>query len=216
LNETHTYWGNDRLAEKRVRIPQQKRAIEKKEKIIEAADRVFSTKGYFGTTTADIATEAAISVGTVYAYFKNKKDILMTYMNRFGENLIRAMEEEFARMPDIDDFSETAERMIDITVRAHESWRNAVSHDEIVALQYRDRDVADYFIDMQRRMEQLIGRELAKRGYALTHPHEQIYLIFHLVDDLAESSVFHHRRDLDYSILSRQVALMITQMIVRK
>ena len=48
----------------------------KKELIREAAIEVMSKKGFYNTKTAEIAEEANVAVGTIYNYFKNKKDIL--------------------------------------------------------------------------------------------------------------------------------------------
>ena len=43
--------------------------------IIEAALKVFSTKGYASTRMADIAREADMSYGLVYHYFENKEKL---------------------------------------------------------------------------------------------------------------------------------------------
>ena len=61
--------------EKEVRIPRQKRSLEKKVMIKKAALGLFSEKGYYNTTTNEIAKTAGVSIGTLYAYYKDKKDI---------------------------------------------------------------------------------------------------------------------------------------------
>jgi TetR/AcrR family fatty acid metabolism transcriptional regulator len=43
--------------------------------IIDAALKVFSTKGYASTRMADIAKEADMSYGLVYHYFENKEKL---------------------------------------------------------------------------------------------------------------------------------------------
>ncbi len=48
---------------------------DKKNRIIEAAARVFAQKGYAGTAVADIAFQAEIGKGTLYAYFDSKEDL---------------------------------------------------------------------------------------------------------------------------------------------
>lgn len=48
---------------------------DKKNRIIEAAARVFAQKGYAGTAVADIAVQAEIGKGTIYAYFDSKEDL---------------------------------------------------------------------------------------------------------------------------------------------
>src|SRR6266702_8356824 len=47
----------------------------KRQAIIEAARNIFAMKGYEDTTIAEIAEEAGVAVGTVYLYFRNKREI---------------------------------------------------------------------------------------------------------------------------------------------
>lgn len=68
-----------------------KRTGEKHFAILEAAIKVFAKHGYHGTRVADIAREAGVADGTVYIYFSNKEDILISLfremMARFVEGL---------------------------------------------------------------------------------------------------------------------------------
>ena len=43
--------------------------------ILEAARRIFESKGFLNTTLQDVAKEAEISVGLIYRYFQSKEDI---------------------------------------------------------------------------------------------------------------------------------------------
>lgn len=43
--------------------------------ILEAARRVFESKGFLNTTLQDVAKEAEISVGLIYRYFQSKEDM---------------------------------------------------------------------------------------------------------------------------------------------
>ncbi|MDZ7641210.1 MAG: TetR/AcrR family transcriptional regulator [Desulfurivibrio sp.] len=54
------------------------RTADKHSKIIEAAIRVFSRKGFFHARISDIAKEAQVADGTIYLYFNNKYDILIS------------------------------------------------------------------------------------------------------------------------------------------
>ena len=63
------------ITEKQVRKPKQKRSLEKMELIRSSARTLFSEKGYFSTTTNEIAKCADISIGTLYSYYRDKTDI---------------------------------------------------------------------------------------------------------------------------------------------
>jgi AcrR family transcriptional regulator len=65
---------------------------EKEKKILKAAIAVFSEKGYSASTTSEIAKNAGVAEGTIFRYYKTKKDILHSilihFINSFGGRLI--------------------------------------------------------------------------------------------------------------------------------
>ncbi|MBT4511398.1 MAG: helix-turn-helix transcriptional regulator [Chloroflexi bacterium] len=67
--------------ERNARITQQRRR-----EIVNAALAVFAQKGYAFATVDDIAREANVAVGTLYKYYKNKRDILMAVLSGQGLN----------------------------------------------------------------------------------------------------------------------------------
>jgi TetR/AcrR family fatty acid metabolism transcriptional regulator len=54
------------------------KAENKHTKIISAATKVFAKKGFFTARISDIAKEAKVADGTIYLYFNNKYDILLS------------------------------------------------------------------------------------------------------------------------------------------
>ncbi len=51
---------------------------EKYQRIIDAAVRVFSQKGFYNAKVSDVAKAAEVADGTIYLYFKNKDDLLVS------------------------------------------------------------------------------------------------------------------------------------------
>lgn len=60
----------------------QARAETRREEILDAAERIFASKGYNETGIADIAAELGIGHGTFYRYFENKSDIGIQVLDR--------------------------------------------------------------------------------------------------------------------------------------
>ncbi|WP_028317984.1 TetR/AcrR family transcriptional regulator [Desulfobulbus elongatus] len=54
------------------------KSTDKHRKIIRAATKVFAKKGFFNARISDIAKEAKVADGTIYLYFNNKFDILLS------------------------------------------------------------------------------------------------------------------------------------------
>ena len=74
-----------------IREPKQKRAIEKKEKIIKAGFNLICKNGYHNINTAEIAQEAGVSTGIVYQYFKDKYDIFIEGLEKYGDDIFFPM-----------------------------------------------------------------------------------------------------------------------------
>jgi AcrR family transcriptional regulator len=67
-----------------VKTPRDRRARQAaatRTRIVEAAGRLFAERGYAGTTIDAIASEADVAVETVYARFKNKRNLLDAYLD---------------------------------------------------------------------------------------------------------------------------------------
>jgi len=57
-----------------------------RESILDSAIKVFARTGFYKAKAAEIAQKADVAVGTIYNYFKNKDDILISIFNeRIGE-----------------------------------------------------------------------------------------------------------------------------------
>lgn len=64
-----------------VRTPKQARSRQTRDRVVAAAIAVFEEHGYDATTTAAIARRAGIGVGTLYAYFPDKRKIMLEVLD---------------------------------------------------------------------------------------------------------------------------------------
>ena len=56
------------------RIPKSEKAVAKRDRIIEKGFELMCEKGFYKTTTPDIAKAADVSTGIIYQYFKDKRE----------------------------------------------------------------------------------------------------------------------------------------------
>jgi TetR/AcrR family fatty acid metabolism transcriptional regulator len=62
------------------------RKQEKYVQILDAAQKVIAENGFHGSQVSRIAKEAGVADGTIYLYFKNKEDILISlFQDRLGD-----------------------------------------------------------------------------------------------------------------------------------
>jgi TetR/AcrR family transcriptional regulator, fatty acid metabolism regulator protein len=76
------------------------RSDDKRRRILDAAVRVFSKKGFFASRVSDVASAAGIADGTVYLYFKSKDDILVSLFDDVMSEHIAAAREEVRQAAD--------------------------------------------------------------------------------------------------------------------
>lgn len=76
----------------------QEKEIRRKD-IIDAAERVFFSKGYESTSMDEVAKEAEFSKRTVYVYFSSKEQIYFEIMIRGYRLLIKMIEDSFKANP---------------------------------------------------------------------------------------------------------------------
>lgn len=73
----------------------------RKQQIKEAAFKVFLEKGYARARIRDITSEAGISTGTFYIYYKDKKEVFMEVIDELIRNTVQPAEEAIRRKGDI-------------------------------------------------------------------------------------------------------------------
>src|SRR3972149_6931437 len=58
----------------------------KRDRILRAAVKIFSRKGFFNSKVSEVARAAEVADGTIYLYFKNKDDLLISlFEEKLGE-----------------------------------------------------------------------------------------------------------------------------------
>jgi TetR/AcrR family fatty acid metabolism transcriptional regulator len=72
----------------------------KRDRILHAAIKIFSQKGFFNSKVSDIAQLAGVADGTIYLYFKNKDDLLISL---FEEKMAEVVADVRARITAGDD-----------------------------------------------------------------------------------------------------------------
>jgi len=77
-----------------------KKNTEKYYRIIQAATKMFARKGFYKTRISEIAMEAQVADGTVYIYFENKDDILISLFEEQMKVVIDNMVDQISKEDD--------------------------------------------------------------------------------------------------------------------
>ena len=80
-----------------------KRTGEKFDAIIDAAVKVIAKYGYHNAQVSKIAKEAKVADGTIYLYFENKDDILISLFQKKMTRFISRVKQEMDKVPTVEE-----------------------------------------------------------------------------------------------------------------
>lgn len=76
------------------------RKLEKRERILQSAAKIFARKGFYNARISEIAKHAGVADGTIYLYFKNKDDILISVFEESVGKIIRSFRDKLKTISD--------------------------------------------------------------------------------------------------------------------
>ncbi len=117
---------------------------EKRQRILEAAVRIFGRRGYHDAKIAEIASEARVAEGTVYLYFRNKEHLFATV---FDEKMDQLLERGRKIAASDEAASERLTRLVDLHLTFLAS----------------DRDLASLFQIELRRSARMLQRVIRSK-----------------------------------------------------
>ena len=179
-----------------IRTPQQKRSIDKKNRIIEAGYELFARDGYFNTNTAQIAKHAGVSTGIVYGYFRDKRDILLEVLSIYVDKAFTPIMEIFDNLKTPLDFESLLSIIIDSTIEIHRN--NASIHEALHSLTSSDEAVGNKFLELEKDMTINIVDTLKAVGYAPDDLYERVHLAMEMIQSYAHECVYDLHDYIDY------------------
>ena len=181
-----------------IREPKQKRAVEKKEKILEAGFELICQNGYYNTNTAEIAKKAGVSTGIVYQYFKDKHDILVEAVEKFGDKIFFPMLN--IKKIDLDNIDKMIRDMINHYIKDHKVSK--IAHEEIMSMVHSDKDIASYYYKRELEMTSNIKKLLLENNFKDNNLDEKIHVVIGMIDNLCHEVTYHKHKEMNYEIMT--------------
>ena len=196
-----------------IREPKQKRSIEKKAKIIEAGAELFREKGYHNTNTIEIAKAAGVSTGTVYGYFKDKRDIYLAAYEYLHDTHFQPLLDELVNIPKPIDIKVFVEKWVDGHINFCVASKYAAT--DWVLMQDTDPEIMRFFAAYEDRFHSSLVSALDSPNISKKNLEERTYLLYSLTDSLGLEYAFRTRSNVSLEILREETVKLLIHLLTK-
>jgi TetR/AcrR family fatty acid metabolism transcriptional regulator len=184
-----------------------KKNTEKYYRIIKAATKMFARKGFYKTRISEIAKEAKVADGTVYIYFENKDDILISLfeeqMKAVMDNMVEQISEETDPVKKLEKFALTHLQLIEQNPNMAEIIQVEVRQSSKFMKEYKNEKFVQYLdliseIVREGQEKHIFKKEvipgMAKRAF------------FGALDEMSRFWVLSTRKQYDIKTAAKQIS----------
>lgn len=194
------------------RIPTQKRSIEKRNRIIEKGFELMCEKGFYNTSTPDIAEAAGVSTGIIYQYFNDKKDIFIEGIKNYSSNIMYPMLNLLkTKKFEINNLEKLLKNMLNNFIKTHTMSKKA--HEELVAMSHLDDDVGEILKNYEFEMTEKIVTLLESNNIYIKNSKEKVHIIYGIIDNFCHEVVYHKHDKINYDIMQNEVINIIVNIL---
>lgn len=195
-----------------VRMPKQKRAILKRNRIIESGFKLICENGYYNTNTALIAKDAGVSTGIIYQYFNDKKEIFIEGIKMYADSILFPML-DILNNTDMHskNFSDIVSKLIDLFIDRHNLTKKA--HEELMSMAHADEDIAEMLHNKEIECTLKIAEILEVNGHNPVHLKERVHIATSVGENFCHEVVYHKHTEIDYNVMKEEVIKLITDLL---
>lgn len=174
-----------------VREPKQSRSIQMKEKILEAALKLFCEKGFYKTSTNEIAKTAGVNIASLYSYYEDRDAIFFAILDRYHNQFVTLQKEWIGIVDQYKtDKKEWLYALIEGLVKIHE--QSKAFNKELKVLYYSNGKVAAIVDQQNKETFKAITEHFLRLGDAVKiNDFEATAIVsFNLISSIVDQIVF--------------------------
>src|SRR5690606_34550971 len=179
---------------------------ERRTEILDAAEKLFHTKGFEKCTVNDILHEVGIAKGTFYYYFKSKEEVLDAIVARFTELMISRVEAVLSR--DV----HPIEKLLQVFLAMQ--MKNDVG-DEILDQMHRpenallhQKTLKEVITAMAPYLAQIIEEGIKKEVWTCKYPLEYMQIFLAATITLSDDGIFETDADSKMKTMTALITLL--------
>jgi TetR/AcrR family fatty acid metabolism transcriptional regulator len=180
---------------------------EKYQRIIAAATKVFARKGFYQSKISEIAKEAQVADGTIYIYFENKDDILISLFEEQMQAVLDNMNSRMVKLTDpakkLEEFAWTHLSLIHKNKDMAEIIQVELRQSGKFMKEYKNEKFTQYLNIIEDIIVEGQSSGLFKKNVV---PNVAKRAFFGALDEVSRCWVLSSRRQYDIKTVARQIS----------
>jgi AcrR family transcriptional regulator len=141
-----------------MRQPSAELQAERRKQILDAAVRCFTRSGFHGTGMQEICTEAGMSPGNLYRYFRSKTEIIAAIVDEERKQIA----DMFSGLVEAENFIDELGRLIDCHLAMHANRGHVTMWAEVLSEISRNAEIAAIYEGLENELRQSMQSALEK------------------------------------------------------
>jgi AcrR family transcriptional regulator len=192
------------------RIPQQKRSIDTRERVLKAAEELFAQEGFYTTNTKRIAARAGVAIGSLYSYYGDKKVLFLAVLEEYNRTISERIALVRPDAANLVDRQGGLEKLIKEIFRAHAD--SPGFYRQATLLRETDPDVRNMMEAQEKEQRTVAVKYLSAWGNRLRTKDLEAaaFVIFGAIESIA-----HSLAQAETAIASKRLIRELSDMILR-
>ena len=172
--------------------------------ILSAAEKVFAAKGFYGSSMDEIAKRAEFGTGSLYKYFKGKKDLYFSLINEKVEEVTRLVRAELGKdKPLIDKIESMLHLQLSFIQRNRDFFKIYISERNRFEWTIKDdlgKGVHEKFVGYIRDLEEVMRQGIERGQFKAMDPRDMAHGLVGIVNSFVFEWIMSPRA---YSLVSK-------------
>lgn len=192
------------------RIPKKINSIEKKERLAETCYYLICENGIDQITSSIICDRAKVSVGTFYAYYKDKNDIIKYSLIKYSKPILFPILSNINLLKfNKNTIIKTINKMINISLELHTMTKS--SHQNLMSIIYSNPEYFNIYKNFLNEEIDIIYQKCIQNEFNETELKETIHTTLILIDTFIHDKIFMKEKYIDYE----KQRLSLTQTLLK-
>lgn len=171
-------------------------------------------KGYYNVDCIEIAKASNVSTGTVYQYFRDKRDIFLQGLRNYSDSVLFPILEYKNKKIQSSELADFIRKVIKNSIKVHNLSKSA--HEEIMLMRHADSEVNEIFQEYEINATEVLIDILKKNNFDTSHLYEKSHLIIAWMDILCHEVAYHKHKEIDYNVMTDIVVDEIVHILTKK